>query len=246
MRMYPEKFHPKRLGKPTRRAELRIYQALARSLLPGFAYYEWRRDFDDHELDFAVWIRDHGRAAMQVKGGHYQMVNCNWKLHTQGRIESITSCPIDEAYSGALDLHDDIVDKLTPSYNPFVVPVLAFPDMDPNEAIAKFARRKRVCLIWRSDDPVARLTEILRAQPVRNHLSAECIIREVYAVTDELLDLDQMDDTAATGVSRPKIAADCPESEPAAPEKTVLINLGNVGLIGARARDIQVHTKVRR
>ena len=31
-----------------------------------------------------------------------------------------------------------------------------------------------------------------------------------------------------------------------APEKTVLINLGNVGLIGARARDIQVHTKVRR
>ena len=138
------------------------------------------------------------------------------------------------------------MDKLTPSYNPFVVPVLAFPDMDPNEAIAKFARRKRVCLIWRSDDPVARLTEILRAQPVRNHLSAECIIREVYAVTDELLDLDQMDDTAATGVSRPKIAADCPESEPAAPEKTVLINLGNVGLIGARARDIQVHTKVRR
>ena len=104
MRMYPEKFHPKRLGKPTRRAELRIYQALARSLLPGFAYYEWRRDFDDHELDFAVWIRDYGRAAMQVKGGHYQLVNCNWKLHTQGRIESITSCPIDEAYSGALDL----------------------------------------------------------------------------------------------------------------------------------------------
>ena len=239
-------FPPHRRQDPMRLAELAVYTELANSDREGRALYELKTSRGVPELDFNVMIENQAIYGMQVKGGHYQLVNCNWKLHTQGRIESITSCPIDEAYSGALDLHDDIVDKLTPSYNPFVVPVLAFPDMDPNEAIAKFARRKRVCLIWRSDDPVARLTEILRAQPVRNHLSAECIIREVYAVTDELLDLDQMDDAAATGVSRPKIAADCPESEPAAPEKTVLINLGNVGLIGARARDIQVHTKVRR
>ena len=68
MRMYPKEFPPKRRRKPTRRAELRIFNALASSPLHGFAYYEWRKDFDDPELDFAVWIQDLGRAALQVEG----------------------------------------------------------------------------------------------------------------------------------------------------------------------------------
>ena len=69
MQMYPSQFPPKRRRKATRRAELRIFNALASSNLAGFSYYEWRKDFDDLELDFAVWMRDHGRAALQVKGG---------------------------------------------------------------------------------------------------------------------------------------------------------------------------------
>ena len=51
-----------------------------------------------------------------------------------------------EAWLAALDLHDDIVDKLAPAYDPFILPVLCFPDMQPDEQIEKLARRK--CLLW--------------------------------------------------------------------------------------------------
>lgn len=55
MQTYPREFPPKRRRKPRRRAALRIFQALPSSPREGFAYYGWRRDFDDLELDFALW-----------------------------------------------------------------------------------------------------------------------------------------------------------------------------------------------
>lgn len=71
MRTFPREFPPKRRRKPKRRAERRIFEALANSPLDGFAYYEWRRDYYDGEVDFAIWVEGLGRAALQVKGGHY-------------------------------------------------------------------------------------------------------------------------------------------------------------------------------
>ena len=43
MRMYPREFPPNRRGKPKRRAERRVYEALAGSDRRGLCYYEWRR-----------------------------------------------------------------------------------------------------------------------------------------------------------------------------------------------------------
>lgn len=247
MRMYPKEFPPKRRRKPTRRAELRIFNALASSTLAGFAYYEWRRDFGEPELDFAVWLRDLGRGALQVKGGPYELVNGDWFLHTQGDAKPIRSSPIDEAWLSALDLHDDILEKARTPYDPFVAPVLAFPDMDPDEQIAKLARRKSVSLIWRPDQPAVRLQEILRAQHVRQPLSAERISREVHAATDGVIDLalDQVGDVSSTGgAGCPQISDNCTATDPTQATKRFLISLGNVGLLEARARVIQVHTEL--
>ena len=247
MHIYPRKFPPKRLRKVTRRAELRVFNALANSPLEGFVFYEWRRTFDDLELDFAVWARDLGRAAVQVKGGHYQLVNGEFELHTQGRVEPIASSPIDEAWLAALDLHDDIVDKLAPAYDPFVLPVLCFPDMQPDEQIEKLARRKRVCPLWQCDQPDKRLQEILRAQPVRSALPTSRISREVFGVTDGLIDLNMMDNAEASDISCPTSPDISAELDPATPAtKRLLVSLGNLALIEARARIIKVHTQVRR
>ena len=245
MQMYPSQFPPKRRRKATRRAELRIFNALASSNLAGFSYYEWRKDFDDLELDFAIWMRDHGRAALQVKGGGYELRQGEFYLHTQGEVIPIASSPIDEAWLAALDLHDDIVDKLAPAYDPFVLPVLCFPDMQPDEQIEKLAHRKRVCLLWQCDQPDQRLQEILLAQPVRSTLPTSRISREVFGVTDGGIQLDPaaLSDVAASCPAAPDIY---PEPEPAAAAKQLLINLGSFGLIEAKARIIQVHTKVRR
>ena len=87
VRIYPKTFPPKRRRKATRRAELRIFNALASSNLePALSYYEWRRTFDDLELDFAVWMRDHGRAAHAGEGRTAtSCANGEFELHTQGR-----------------------------------------------------------------------------------------------------------------------------------------------------------------
>ena len=146
---------------PRRAANL---QRAGQQPLHGFAYYEWRKDFDEPELDFAVWIQDLGRAALQVKGGHYQLVNGDWVMHTRDGAKAIRSSPIDEAWMSALDLHDDIQEKGHTSYDPFVSAVLALPDMDFDKAIANLARRKKVSLIWKEDQPDKRLQEVLRAQ----------------------------------------------------------------------------------
>ena len=247
MQIYPREFPAKRRRIPTRRAERRIFNALTNSPLEGFTYYEWRRDYNDIELDFAIWLRDQGRVALQVKGGGHELRQGEFYLHTQDGAVSLPASPLDEAWLAALDLHDDIVDKLAPAYDPFVVPVLCFPDMKPDEQIEKLARRKRVCLLWQCDQPDKRLQEILLAQPVRSALPTSRISREVYGVTDGLINLNMMDNAKASDISCPERSDSSAELDPATPAtKRVLVSLGNLVLIEARARIIKVNTTVRR
>ena len=157
MRMYPRDFPPDRRKDPKRRAERHVYEALAGCGRPGFVYYEWRKGYERIELDFAVWIEDLGRFALQVKGGHYLFVDGDWRLKKREGVQPIRTCPLDEAKLGALDLHDDIQERACIPYNPFVIPVLVFPDMtEPDEDIENLARRKGVYVIWGVENPAGR------------------------------------------------------------------------------------------
>ena len=180
-----------------------------------------------------------------MKGGHYQLEDGEWELHTREGLIRVASSPIDEAWLGALDLHDDIVDRLAPAYDPFVVPILAFPDMDHDEAIAKLARRKRVNLLWRPDLPPETIAKILRSQPVRKTLSQQRISREVEAVTDGLIILDQGQlGAAAAGCA--KTSYECPEMEPEPPAKVLRITLARSVILEAKAKDITIRHITRR
>ena len=108
MRMYPREFPSGRRRKPKRQAERRVYEALAGSDRRGFCYYEWRKGYEHIELDFAVWIEGLGRFALQVKGGRYLLIDGEWYLKTRDGVQPVRSSPLDEAWLGALDLHDDI------------------------------------------------------------------------------------------------------------------------------------------
>ena len=189
MRMYPREFPSGRRKKPKRQAERRVYEALAGSDRRGFCYYEWRQGYEHIELDFAVWIEGLDRFALQVKGGRYLLIDGEWRLKTRDGVKLIESCPLDEAWLAALDLHDDIKEKAQTGYNPFVIPVLAFPDMDPDPAIKKLAKRKGVYVIWGTEHLMIDLAEIIRSRRVSDTLSMERIGREVYAVTDGLIRL---------------------------------------------------------
>ena len=104
MRMYPREFPPGRRNNPRRRAERRVFEALAGAACQGFVYYEWRRGYEHIEMDFAVWIEALGRFALQVKGGRYLLIDGEWYLKTREGLQPVKSCPLDETKLAALDL----------------------------------------------------------------------------------------------------------------------------------------------
>ena len=199
MRMHPREFPSGRRRKPKRQAERRVYEALAGNDRQGFCYYEWRKDYECIELDFAVWIEGLGRFALQVKGGRYQLSDGDWHLKTRDGVKAIGSCPLDEAWLAALDLHDDIEERAVTTYSPFVIPVLMFPDMELDPAIEALARRKGVYLVWWTDDLVKDLIAIVQRRSRSATLTMKRIALEVAAVTDGLIQLDTAREDEARG-----------------------------------------------
>ena len=233
MRMYPREFPPNRCRDPKRRAERRVYESLSGIDRQGFAYYEWRRSYERIELDFAVWIEGLGRFGLQVKGGRYLLNDGEWHLAKRDGLEFVRSCPMDETKLAALDLHDDIEKLAQTTYNPYVIPVLVFPDMKPDAAIAQLARRQGVYVVWGVDNLLCDLEEIVRGRSAAYALAANRIAREVHAVTDGLIRLE--------GVG---------EEEPQDPHpeggqfSTVTLTVNGLNVIRVRARQICCHLKV--
>ena len=190
MRMHPREFPSGRRKIPKRRAERRVYEALAGNDRQGFCYYEWRRGYERIEIDFAVWVEDLGRFALQVKGGRYLLIDGKWRLKTRDGVKLIETCPLDEAKLAALDLHDDIEDRACTPYNPYVIPVLVFPDMEADADIENLAKRRGVYVVWGVENLLADLERIVRSRRVSERLTMKGIAAEVLAVTDGQIRLD--------------------------------------------------------
>ena len=191
MRIHPKEFPPNRRGDPKRRAELRVFEALAGINRQGFVHYEWRRGYERIELDFAVWIQGLGRFALQVKGGRYRIIDGQWHLVTRDGLRPVRLCPLDEAKLGALDLHDEISECAGVFYNPYVIPVLSLPDMtEPDPSVDNLAKRMGVYVVWGVEDLLLDLEQIVRGRSVSDRLPTERIANEVLAVTDGLIRLD--------------------------------------------------------
>ena len=234
MRMYPREFPSGRRRKPKRQAERRVYEALAGSDHLGFCYYEWRRGYECIELDFAVWVEDLGRFALQVKGGRYLLIDGEWYLKTRHGLQPVRSCPLDETKLAALDLHDDIKECAQTVYNPYVIPVLMFPDMEPDRAIEQLARRTGVYVIWGVGNLLADLEGIVRSRRVSEALGTDRIAREVHAVTDGVIRLEKF------GKSFVADAADQPVSvsERRQCTGTLRLTLVGVDVTTTRARGV--------
>ena len=184
MKMYPKAFPAGRRKRPKRRAEQRVYETLADNDRQGFVYYEWRRGYRHIELDFGVWIAGVDRFALQVKGGHFQLIGGEWHRKTRYGVQAVEKSPLDETWLAALDLHDEIAERAHTGYNPFVIPVLAFPDMEPDPDIMRLAERKGVYVVWGLASLVSDLADIARARGISHRLSWERIAREVCAISD--------------------------------------------------------------
>ena len=117
------------------------------------------------QLDFAVWIVGVGIFGIQTKGGRYIIIDGEWYLVTdRGRIRK--ESPIPETWDAAMAIRDVVQEMFHQSI--FVIPVLAMPNMEPNEDIEALAGSRNVAMHW--GDP----------SQIVDHLVQLAIDRKVY------------------------------------------------------------------
>ena len=144
MQLYPP-FPTCREDTPKRQAEKQIYEAFASSDLDGSVLYEVRPLPTSPQLDFAVWIVGVGIFGIQVKGGRYIIVEGQWFLITdKGRL--LRESPVPGTWDAAMAIREVVQEMLHQSI--FVTPVLAMPNMDPNQDIEALAGSRNVAVYW--------------------------------------------------------------------------------------------------
>ena len=152
---FPEHRHrdPKRL------AELAVYRELEASDAPGTTIYEAKVNRNATEVNFAIWINGVGRFAAQVKGGIYRPHGGSWYLSTaQGEVRKVT--PLKQLWDSTMKLHDHLQEELDGDRQPFWVPVLLLPDMEPDPAIQAWADHSHVHVVFGTDNLVEQLINL--------------------------------------------------------------------------------------
>lgn len=178
MNIYPESFPEERIQDPRRQAELAVFRQLQVSDTPGVALYEARGGAEGREMDFAIWLEDIARVGLQVKCGRYRVDRGTWYLNTPDGEERKPS-PAKQSWESSLQLHHYLRERLPAGRNPFVVPILTFPDMEPCENIEVWSVQAGVRVMFGSETLVERLIEVLSTCRVYSPPTAEEVTEEV-------------------------------------------------------------------
>ena len=178
MNIHPP-FPDNRRGDPKRQAELLVYDELADSDLPGVVLYEAKAAPHAPEVDYAIWLEGRARIALQVKGGRYTLIEGRWYLQTDAGLEP-TPCPLMLTSDGAFSIRDAV--KRHCRRKVFVIPVLLFPDMDPDQAIQEWSASDKTRILWGSQDLVNRLVQLAQEVRVDFPPTDERIRQEVEAI----------------------------------------------------------------
>ena len=174
-------FPDHRLREPKRMAELAVYRELEASDAPGTTIYEAKASRTCPEVDFALWIEGVGRYAMQVKGGIYRVQGGIWYLSTP-RGEVRVPSPLPKIWDSTMKLHDYVQARVEDGRNPFFIPVLLLPDMEPDPAIEAWAEHTHVHVVFGTDDLVERLIDLAPHTRLLYPPTAEEIAEEIALV----------------------------------------------------------------
>ena len=170
---FPEPY----LNDPMRAAELRVYQELARSEVPGQALYQVNAAPNAPELDILAGLEGVAYIGTGIKGGFYKRNNRGEWFLRNGLVWQKAPCPLDQTWLAAISVHDALARRLT--LNIFVVPVLVFPDMDRDPAIDQAMANGKVSVLWGTNDLVDRMAEVARTRPINSPPTAGQIARVV-------------------------------------------------------------------
>ena len=168
---FPEPY----LNDPMRAAELRVYQELARTEVPGQSLYQVNAYPNAPELDVLVALEGVAYVCVGIKGGFYRRNNRGeWFLRTAFAWQR-TPCPLDDTWMAAISVHDALLKSL--NLNIFVVAVLIFPDMEGDPGIDQATANGKVRVHWGTDNLVESMAEIARSRTINRPPTAGQIAR---------------------------------------------------------------------
>lgn len=181
MQVQPE-FPEHQLNDPRRQAERRVYEELASSDVPGQALYQVRASRTDPEVDFMVWEEGIGTFGLEVKGGRYQVANGDLDLMTS---EGPQPAPglLSKTMNATLAIRNVLACAVDP--DAYAIPVLLFPDMEPDPEIIRWGQRHRTHVMFGHRDLANRLGQLNAVSDVRRPPTAERIEREIAVLTGE-------------------------------------------------------------
>ncbi len=178
MNICPEEFPEDRIHDPKRQAELMVFCELQASETPGVAFYEARAGIDGREVDYAIWLEDIARTGLQVKGGRYRVDRGIWYLITPGG-EGRKPSPAKQSWRSSIQLHDYLQERLPAGRNPFVIPMLVFPDMLPDANIEAWSIHAGVSVLFGTENLVERLIGAVATWRVNYPPSGDVTAEEV-------------------------------------------------------------------
>ena len=181
MRIQPE-FPEYHHNDPKRQAELRVYQEIEATQIPGQALYEVKASRNSPEVDFAVWVEDVACFAIEVKGGTYWVENGTLFRQSPNGPEQVPN-PLSRAMDGAMSMRNAIKSSL--QGGSFVISVLLFPDMEEHDEVQRWAQDSPTNVVFGVDNLVPRLTELDDVQHIRIPPPAHLIEREVAVLMPE-------------------------------------------------------------
>ena len=156
-------FPPHRRQDPMRLAELAVYTELANSDREGRALYELKTSRGVPELDFNVMIENQAIYGMQVKGGQNRLQRTKWQVITADGPENIPD-PLAITWDAAMQVR--AAAKRLLHRKVFVIPVLIFPDMEPDPDIEMCAENDRVHVFFGSENLVERLIGLVAHEDI--------------------------------------------------------------------------------
>ena len=129
-----------------------------------------------------VLLDNVGRFATQVKGGHHRVDRGTWYLMMPDGTERRVGSILKECWDATMALHRWLQERIPDGRSPFMVPVVIFPDMAPDEAIEAWAVQAGVRVLWGSHNLVERLVDMAKTCRFFYPPTAEEVREEVALV----------------------------------------------------------------
>ena len=163
-------------------------------------------DPQDAAPDCVVFFQRIGRLVVRVMPGQYRLRDDQWLSQEAMGTTVPLPDPLKDTWSSANAVRDKL--KSRPDIGVYAIPVLVFPDMEPDAGILAEAQKRKVRVLFGQSDLVSNLVDLPSEAEMRPDFNSRYIEEEVQMLMHRH---DEETDQSATAIETP--SDDAPSDE---------------------------------